>query len=157
MTRARKTTAFTLSWACIFAACSRHGSAPDTQVKAQVGIFFGGQIQSRSEWPLVLDRARQTQGFRLEFRQVLREPAHVTWEIVRPAAQQKRHGSLHGESNTSSFDVTVPAGANRFDQLIPFADNDRVGEWKLQVLVNGISVLSRSIRVVSRTTNTTDD
>ena len=91
------------------------------------------------------------------FGQVLREPAHVTWEITRPSVQAKKHGSFRGESIVSSFEVTVPAGTDRFDQLVQFAENDRVGEWKLHVAVDGISVLNRSIRVVSKTSGTSDD
>jgi hypothetical protein len=126
-------------------------------VSAQAGIFFGGQIQNRTDWPLVLDQARQTQGFRLTFAHVLREPTHVAWNVVRPAAATGKHGSLHHEPAASSFDVTIPAGTERFDQLIPFADGDRPGEWRLQVAVNGVSVLSKSIRVVSRPVNNGDD
>ena len=138
---------------CFANACGTRGATSSGSVKAQAGIFFGGQIQNRAEWPLVLDQTRQTQGFRVDFGQVLKEPAHVTWDIVRPTLRQKRHG----DPATSSFDATVPPGTDRFDQAIPFTDSDRPGEWKLHVFVNGVSALDRSITIVSKPANNLDD
>jgi hypothetical protein len=146
-----------LVWFCLQLGCDRGHPPSDLPVQAEAGIFFGGQVQNRSEWPLVLDAARQTQGFRLEFRQPLKEPAQVSWEIVRPAIAVKRHSPPSGDPAPSTFTVTVPVGTERFDQLIPFSDTDRPGEWKLHVIVNGANVLSKSITVVAKATIISDD
>jgi len=146
-----------LTFFCLQIGCDREITSSDLPVQAQAGIFFGSQVQNRSEWPLILDKARQTQGFRLEFKQALKEPAQINWEIVHPPVLAKRHGSASGDRVSSTFTVTVPAGTERFDQLIPFSDNDRPGEWKLRVVVNGKSVLSKSINVVAKQGSTNDD
>lgn len=157
MIRHAKIAVCALTCFCPPLGCDRENSASDLPVKAQAGIFFGGQVQNRSVWPLVLDKARQTQGFRLEFKQALKEPAQINWEIVHPPAAVKRHSSASGDPVPSTFAVTVPAGTERFDQLIPFSDNDRPGEWKLRVTVNGTNVLSKSITVVARPGVASDD
>lgn len=146
-----------LTCLCLSLGCNRGQTSSDLPVRAQAGIFFGGQVQNRSEWPLVLDGARQTQGFRLEFKQPLREPAQLTWEIIRPAIPAKRHSSSSANPASSSATVTVPAGTERFDQLIPFSDSDRPGEWKLRVSVNGANVLSKPITVVAKPSSISDD
>lgn len=137
--------------------CNRGNSSSDLPVRAQAGIFFGGQVQNRSDWPLILDKARQTQGFRLEFKQALKEPAQIDWEIVHPPIPAKRHSSSSGDPQPSAFTVTVPAGTERFDQLIPFSDIDRPGVWRLRVTVNGRNVLSKSITVVAKPNSVNDD
>ncbi len=145
-------------WTCVcLLGCDRGNSALDLPVRAQAGIFFGGQVQNRSEWPLILDKARQTQGFRLEFKQALKEPAQISWEIVHPPVPAKRHSLSSGGPEPSTFNVTVPEGTERFDQLIPFSDSDRPGAWKLRVNVNGANVLSKSITVVAKQSSVTDD
>jgi hypothetical protein len=138
-------------------ACERHNSASTFDIKARAGVFFGGQLQNRSEWPLMLDAARQNQGFRLDFRHALRKPAHVAWEVIRPSAQSKKHGMLHTETVTSTFDATVSADTNRFDQLIPFSETDRPGAWKLRVFVNGVLVMDKSVQVVTKPNIAGDD
>ena len=143
-------------WSAGFAtACNRQ--APVPTLRAQAGIFFGGQIQNRTEWPLTLDETRQTQGFRIDFGQVLQQPAHVTWDVVRPAVKPRKHTASSNESAASSFDVTVPTGTDRFDQLVRFNDGDRPGQWKLHVFVNGTSVLDRTIQVVAKSSAGPDD
>ncbi len=151
------TAVFAVTWHCLQLGCDRGHSPSDLPVRAQAGIFFGGQVQNRSEWALVLDGARQTQGFRLEFKQPLKEPAQVSWEIIRPATPAKRHSSSPGEPVSSTNTVTVPVGTERFDQLVPFSENDRPGAWKLRVFVNGASVLSKSITVVAKPSYASDD
>ena len=140
------TTICALTCFCLQLGCDREISSSDLPVKAQAGIFFGGQVQNRSEWPLILDKSRQTQ-----------ESAQINWEVVHPPVLTKRHGSASGDPMSSTFTVTVPAGTERFDQLIPFSDNDRPGEWKLRVVVNGRNVLSKSINVVAKQGSANDD
>ncbi len=138
-------------------ACERRNSASTFDITARAGVFFGGQLQNRTEWPLMLDAAHQIQGFRLDFRHVLRRPAHVAWEVIRPSAQSKKHGMLHTETVTSTFDATAPADTNRFDQLIPFSETDRPGVWKLRVFVDGVVVMDKSVQVVTKTNIAGDD
>jgi len=136
--------------------CNTNGSAgPRTTAKA--GIFYGGQIQNRAEWPLVLDATRQSQGFRIEFGRPLTKATQVNWEIVRPAFRKKIHSNKHEETVESSFSASVPVGSERFDQIVAFTDSDRTGEWKLRVSVDGVRVLERTIHVVTKPPPSTED
>jgi hypothetical protein len=138
-------------------ACAQQSETSGAPARARAGIFFGGQIQNRAEWPLILDETRQTQGFRIDFARAVREPTHVRWEVVRPTAKQRKHALPPIESATSTFEATVAVGTDHFDQLIHFDDGDRPGEWRLRVLVNGASILDRSIRVVPKSAAIQDD
>ncbi len=133
--------------------CSKHDTS-HRDVIATAGIFYGGQLQNRAEWPLVLDATRQTQGFRIEFTQPLSKPVEVHWEIVRGVARQKKHTT---EPHTADPDVVVPAGSQRFDQVITFTDSDRPGDWRLKVTVDRAPVLDKTIHVVPRPTAAADD
>lgn len=128
-----------------------HFSRP---VIAKAGIFYGGQLQNRKEWPLILDATRQTQGFRIDFAQPLPKPARVHWEVIRSSVRQKKHSSELGGADP---DAVVAAGSQRFDQVIAFSDSDRPGDWRLKVTVDGSSVLDEVIHVIPRPVATPDD
>jgi len=144
-----------LALACSIFGCEQHPSNHRTVVK--VGIFYGGQIQNRLEWPLILDTTRQTQGFRIEFASPLTKPARVHWDVTRPKLRHKRRETSHDETGPSSFDATIPSGSERFDQVIAFEDTDRVGDWKLTVSVDGATVWDRIIHIIPKPTSTPDD
>ena len=133
----------------LFFGCDKHVSA-GRGISAKAGIFYGGQIQNRTEWPLILDATRQSQGFRIEFAQSLARPARVHWEVYRLVSRQKRHAPSQDDSGNPATEVLVPAGSQRFDQVIPFSDADRPGDWKLKVTVDDVSVLDKTIHVVPK-------
>lgn len=136
--------------------CDRHPvSKPDVTVKA--GIFYGGQIQNRSDWPFILDATRQTQGFRIEFGQPLAKPAEVHWTMTRVVERGKGRAYSSSDSDGVPATVTVPAGSQRFDQIIPFATRDRPGDWKLAVSVDGKKIWDQTIHVVPKPPATSDD
>jgi hypothetical protein len=114
---------------------------PDRLVaKAELGLFFGGQIQERDEIPFVLDRAKQTQGFRVEFSHVLAKPAHVRWEIDRPNPKQRGRAVTLAQAD-------VRAGLDRFDQEIAFQPGDPLGVWNVRVIVDDQVVIDRPVSV----------
>jgi len=137
-------------------ACDKRATTR-SRVIAKAGIFYGGQIQNRTDWPLVLDATRQNQGFRLEFAAPLSKPASVAWDVVRPASRKKGHSDNRDGTAAPLFSAVVPAGSERFDQIIAFTESDRPGGWKLRVTVDGTTVLERAINIVAKPPATPDD
>lgn len=106
--------------------------------EARLGVFFGGQVQQREEVARVFDEA-QSQGFRLVFREPLRESKRVRWELVLPP----KAGT--GEVVVSKLgEVTVPAGQREVDQVFGFEPGDPLGLWNIRVLVDDDLVIDRA-------------
>ena len=136
--------------------CNKHDS-PNVRIIAKAGLFYGGQIQNRTEWPLILDATRQTQGFRIEFVQPLLKPSQVHWEVTRVVARPKKRSTAPDDTSNPVSNVVVPAGSQRFDQVISFSDSDRPGDWKLKVVVDGVSVLDKTIHVIPKPASSAED
>ncbi len=119
---------------------------------AELGVFFGGEVQERDELPLMLDRAKQTQGFRIRFSQPLTHPVSVKWEIdmpgkgrrVRDTSGRRGYGRLVRLS-----EARARAGLSVFDQEIRFVPQDSPGTWNVRVRVDEVLALDRSIWVYS--------
>jgi hypothetical protein len=123
--------------------CAR---APEpAPVRARFGVFFGGQVQEREEVPLILDRARQNIGVRLEFSDPPASPARVSWELEKPTGsdKSKSQGSVvdYGEASTRPGEPVL-------DVPLAFRASDRPGAWRIRVKLDGKSVLDRGFKVV---------
>lgn len=123
--------------------CQREPEAP--AVHARFGVFFGGQVQEREEIPLVLDRARQSIGLRLEFVTPPASPARVTWELEKPRIGK---GGANLGNVVDYGEVRTRPGEPVLDVPFAFRDGDRPGTWRLRVAIDGKSVLDRSFKVV---------
>lgn len=123
-----------------FAACEQ-GQGPASAgpiQEARLGVFFGGQLQQREEVARVFDES-QSQGFRIVFREPLRESKRVRWELQLPP----KRGS--GEVVVSKLgEVTVPAGQRQVDQVFRFEPGDPLGLWNIRVLVDESLVIDRA-------------
>jgi hypothetical protein len=140
--------ALALAAAC---GCRRAPDAPP--VHARFGVFFGGQIQEREVIPLVLDRARQSIGVRLEFATPPASEARVSWELEKPrAGKGKNLGTVvdYGEARTRPGEPVL-------DVLLAFRENDRPGAWHLRVALDGKNVLDRAFTVVPAADAPADD
>lgn len=125
-------------------ACERAPERP--AVRARFGVFFGGQVQEREEVPLILDKARQSIGVRLEFESPPSASARISWELVKPSAVDKTgksQGSLvdYGEGHTRPGEPVL-------DVPLAFRPGDRPGPWRVRVALDGKSVLDRAFKVV---------
>jgi hypothetical protein len=117
---------------------------------AELGVFFGGEIQERSELALILDRAVQAQGFRLRFSEPLTEPLTVRWEIdmpgagrrVRDTSGRRGYGRL-----TRVAEAEARTGLRLFEQEIRFVPEDSPGTWNVRVRVGDQLALDRSVWV----------
>ena len=140
-------------WLALFlalAACrERAAPAPGVVQRAQFGIFFGGQVQEREQIPFEASRARQVQGFRLDFRAPLERDLGVEWEINRPRASQKglHKTTASGERLVQLGQAQARAGQTRFEQVLPFEPGDPLGVWNIRVLVGGQLVIDRRFLV----------
>jgi hypothetical protein len=137
----------------IVAGCTHGADRSHAAVEVKAGIFFGGQLQERLKWPLVLDPTRQTQGFRVRFREPLSESAQLSWEIARPRLDLKRRVVV----TQSRFEAAIPPGTLQNDQLIVLDESDRPGHWKLQVALRDTTVFGATIEVVPFTPAPGDD
>lgn len=116
---------------------------------AAFGIFFGGQVQEREEIPFQLDRAKQTQGFHIDFSEPPAKELVVGWELEVPAQRKPvRPGAPSGSDRIVRLgDARARAGEPRFDQVLQFQAGDPLGTWKIKVTVEGQTVIDRSFLV----------
>jgi hypothetical protein len=106
---------------------------------AEFGVFFGGQVQERDEIPFELDRARQSQGFRLEFTEALNQPVELHWEIHKPPSSAAPKGVVElGQTR-------VAAGQTRYEHALVLQPGDPLGVWNVRVLVDERPVLDRAV------------
>jgi hypothetical protein len=130
-------------WSCVFlVACfGCEKRAPDGIVEhAGYGIFFGGQIQEREQIPFSLDRTKQRQGFRIEFRRPLASARTIKWEIDKPGARGKGRKVVLGEGQARP-------GATSFEQELPFQPGDPLGTWNVRVTVGDEAAIDRPVFV----------
>jgi len=78
--------------------------------RAAFGVFFGGQIQDRKELAFELDRAKQSCGIRLDFREPLTHSARVSWEIARPLSEKASKGDAGADRVEASGITESVAG-----------------------------------------------
>lgn len=137
----KRLAAFALVSLAVSACNAQRGT--DALVKhAELGVFFGGQVQERDEIPFELDATKQSQGFRIDLSHPPDKPHHVRWEIDRPASG--RHGV---DRVVSIGEADIRVGQARFDQSLPFKPGDPLGVWNVRVLVDGDIVIDRELTV----------
>ena len=108
--------------------------------EARLGVFYGGQVQERLEVPRVLE-GRQTQGFRLVFREPLERAATVRWEIEMPGSKGPSTAPL---AVTRLGKLLVPVGQQQIDQSFDFEPGDPLGLWNIRVFVDQSLVIDRA-------------
>jgi hypothetical protein len=131
-----------------------HGAPPAPAVHARFGVFFGGQLQEREEIPLIVDRARQSIGIRLEFESPPVTPERVSWELEKPRVTKSGAslGSVvdYGEARTR-------AGEPVLDVPLAFREGDRPGAWHVRAALAGKTVLDRAFKVIPASEAPSDD
>ena len=118
--------------------------------KAQFGVFFGGQIQQRTEIPFVIDRSKQTHGFRIEFATPPTSDRPVRWELDMPASSKRvrnERGRRGSGRLTRVGTGQARAGQARYEQVMNFDPGDPLGVWNLRVTVGTTPVLDQSFLV----------
>lgn len=128
------------------AACTAPESATAPGIRAEFGIFYGGQVQERDDIPLSLDATRQRQGFRLTHTPPPAEPLEVRWELGKPGQGRRAPDSQGRRARPRPVQLGrahFRAGEAVFEQALPFAPDDPLGLWNLRVLAGDQVVLER--------------
>jgi hypothetical protein len=112
--------------------------------RASFGVFFGGQVQEREEVPLILDRARQSIGVRVEFVEPPTVPQEVSWELEKPGG-----GKDAGPSIVDYGAARTRPGEPVLDIPLAFRPGDRLGNWRVRVTLGRQKLLDRAFRVVA--------
>lgn len=123
------------------AACRKREAAKPA--RASFGVFFGGEVQEREEIPLILDRARQSIGVRVEFQDPPASAEPVRWEIEKPSPGKDADAGLvdYGQAR-------VRPGEARLDIPLAFRPGDRTGNYRIRVTLGSELLLERAFRVV---------
>jgi hypothetical protein len=131
------------------AAGCRARAEPAPGAVAKFGVFFGGQVQERSELPFELDRARQIQGFRIDVDPPPAEALDVHWELSLPSSKRAvdEQGRKVPARRTRSGQVSMRPGEPRLEQTLPFASDDPLGLWNIRVLLGDRVLIDRPFLV----------
>ena len=130
--------------AALSAGCREDGAPPP--IRAEFGVFFGGQVQEREELAL-RGTPGQVHGIRLDFADPPNRALAVTWEIEKPDPASKSDGKLVEYGKVSSR-----PGEPRLDIPLAFKPGDRPGTWHVKASVEGALVLDRDFKVVASPT-----
>ena len=130
----------------LLAACTTPSHATAPGVRAEFGLFYGGQVQERDEIPLSLDTARQRQGFRLTYTPPPAQPLEVRWELGKPGQGRRTPDSQGRRGRPRPVELGrahFRSGEPVFEQPLAFAPDDPLGLWNIRVLVGDRVVLER--------------
>jgi hypothetical protein len=123
-------------------------SDPDALVeRAAFGVFFGGQIQDRSELPFELDAAKQSSGFRIDFRAPLTCKVPVAWEIARPISSKLGSSDAGVDHVVEVGEASARVGETRLDVPVLLRQGQVLGTWHVRVKVETRVVLDRDVLV----------
>lgn len=131
-------------------ACLERDRAKDGEVRAEFGIFYGGQVQEREQIPFEIDSARQTFGFRLQLDSAPRDALDIRWELAMPGAGRLRRdsqGRLARPRKVLLGQARWRPGETTFEQTLPLSAGDPLGLWSIRVLVGSRVVLDRPFLV----------
>jgi hypothetical protein len=137
--------------AVVLAACQARGNgASDGRVRAEFGIFYGGQVQQTDQIPFELDAARPRHGFRLTESPAPAQPLAVHWELGSPGRGQRVRDSQGRKARPRQVQLGrahFRPGEAVFEQVLPFAPDDPLGLWNIRVLIGGQLVIDRPFLV----------
>lgn len=114
--------------------------------RAAFGVFFGGQIQDRSELPFELDETKQRIGIRIEFRAPLAQSVPVSWEIARPL-NAKSKKSDPTDQVVEVGEAAARVGETQLDVPLSLRQGQAIGTWHVRVKVDGRQVIDRDVLV----------
>ena len=123
-------------------------SDPDSLVeRAAFGVFFGGQIQDRSELPFELDQAKQRIGVRVDFRAPVTRAVPVAWEISRPASGKAKKSDASVDQIVEVGEANARVGESRLDIPLSLRQGQVLGTWHVRVKVDAHVVIDRDVLV----------
>jgi hypothetical protein len=130
-----------------FFACKSDKTGDQLVERAAFGVFFGGQIQDRTELPFELDPTKQRIGIRIDFRAPLASTVPVTWEIARPLAGKAKKGDSAADHVVEVGEAAARVGEARLDVPLSLRQGQGLGTWHVRVKVDGRQVIDRDVLV----------
>lgn len=108
-------------------------------VRAELGVFYGGQVQQLRRVPWPDDGKRPTFGFRITFPEPLREAQVVRWEVDMPSR------ITPGQRMERVAEAKLEPGRVRLDQEVDVPVGARLGLWNVRVILGQRLVLDRAV------------
>src|SRR3954467_5279451 len=127
--------------------CKAKSDSDPLVERATFGVFFGGQIQNRSELPVELDPANQSIGGRIEFRAPLTRALPLGGEIPRPASVKASKSDAGADQIVEVGQTTGRVGETRLDIPLSLRQGQVLGTWHVRVKVDARVVIDRDVLV----------
>jgi hypothetical protein len=108
----------------------------ERHARGAFGVFFGGQVQERSEIQVSTTRL-PTVGFRIEFLESRPGGHELRYEIIRPGPSSRRQSEL-GHAH-------VAPDRHFFDHRIELGPEVTYGTWNVRVTCDGFAVVDRPL------------
>ncbi len=119
--------------------CAPEPPEGDGPVRAELGVFYGGQVQQLRRVPWPEDGQRPTFGFRLTFAEPLPQEQVVRWEVEMPSR------TTAGQRIERIAEARLESGRARLDQAVEVPPGARLGLWNVRVIVGEQLVLDRAV------------
>lgn len=120
--------------------CSTASSVPE----AELGVFYGGQIQELRRVPLSDQPGKDRYGFQVHLGAPVAATTPVTWEIARPARYE---AGKWVPAQTEVGHEDLSAGESQFSKVFSFQPGAALGTWNFRVLVGRRLVLDRALEI----------
>jgi hypothetical protein len=153
--------------------CERGKPHDNPQLKAEFGVFFGGQIQERKDIPFELDGTKQSHGFRVTFAEAPAEAHEVAWQLSPPRfdkptktkKQQQREAPPVQQAPLQEYGPSAlpsaqkPAleamtgsgllqpGQRELSRVWTFKPGDPLGVWNIRITVDRRVLIDRPFLV----------
>jgi hypothetical protein len=129
---------------CLLASCD---SKPAGGAHAAFGVFFGGQIQDRSELAYELDPMQERHGIRVDFDKELDRERVVSWEIAMPLGKQAHAPDAGSEQVVEVGEARARKGSSRLDVPLAFRPGQSLGRWHVRVRLDMQTLIDRDLVV----------
>ena len=126
----------------VLALMSCNAKGPPPAPTAEVGVFFGGQVQRLSRVEVSTVRP-PNMGFRVDFLAgASGEPLRheITYELTRPGPSGRRV--------TQKGKLRLPEGQTRLDHVFPFEASYKLGVWNVRVVQGDHLLADRALYLV---------
>lgn len=131
---------FTTLYGCALFGCSEAPPSP----QAELGVFYGGQVQELQTVRLSSEPGKERYGFRVQLPASTLRAHAVHWEIQRPG---RTAAGKWVPPQTEVGHEQLGLGEREFRKVFSFEAGAPTGTWNFRVLVDRQLVLDRALEV----------